>query len=74
MRRRLTVVLMTVDDDDYSGGDGDGNDGAVPMDCKGHDDHVAYPASTDVKDILVSYSCLLHPSCSLAASMKAVTA
>ena len=56
------------------GGDGVGDDNAVPLDGKGHDDHVVHPASADVEDDLASLSCLLHPSSFLAASMKMVMA
>ena len=46
-----------------TGGDGDGDDGAVPLDGKGLDNHMVHPAFSDVEDDLPSLSFLLHPSC-----------
>ena len=56
------------------GGDGDGDDNAVPLDGKGHDDHMVHPGSAGVEDNLASCSCLPHPNSFMAASRKMVMA
>ena len=53
---------------------GDGGGGAVPLDGKGHNDHMVRPGSAGVEDNLASCSCLPHPKSFMAASMKMVMA
>ena len=49
----VALILLTSINRDY-------DDGSVPLDCEGHDGHLAHPAAADVEDgFLTALTCLM---------------